>query len=261
MTTLPAAAHTPVLSRRQRLTAMTEQTPVVVFRSPLTDTRMLVDWLGRHGVPHTEVILSMASWEERERFHELRALTGWETLPQVYVHGEFVGGERELYRRYPAGIPADGAALPRTPRNERATRWLGYGGVAPFALGLAAVLLAEPGPVQARAVELTLAYGAVILSFLGAVHWGRLIERGALDHNPAQAAWGVLPSILGWLTLALPAPVALVVQAVLFVQVYLVDRRLLRGEPAAGPYLSLRGRLTGLVASLLLVTWVAGAMA
>jgi hypothetical protein len=51
------------------------------------------------------------------------------------------------------------------------------------------------------------------------------------------------------------------VQLVLFVQVYLVDRRLLRGEPFAGPYLRLRGRLTGLVASLLLGTWVAGALA
>jgi glutaredoxin len=260
MTTLTATEPTSRPSRRQRLLAAAGQDTVVVFRSPLTDTRTLIDWLRRHGVPHTEVTLSMASWEERERFQELRALTGWETLPQVFVRGELVGGERELYRRYPAGIPVDSAALRQSTRSERASRWLGYGGVAPFALGLAAVLFAEPGVVQDRVIELTLAYGAVILSFLGAVHWGRLLERGALDHNPAQAAWGVLPSILGWLSLALPPPVAVLVQMVLFVEVYLVDRWLLRGEPGAGAYLSLRGRLTGLVASLLLGTWVAGAV-
>ncbi len=254
------AGHTPHLSRRQRLLDAANQATAVIFRSPVTDTRMLVDWLRRQGVPYAEVTLSMASWEERQRFHELRASTGWETLPQVFVRGEFVGGERELYRRFPAGVPRDATALPPPPRSERVTRWLGYGGVAPFALGLAAALLLEPGPLQERALSLTLAYGAVILSFLGAVHWGRLLERGALDHDPVQAAWGVLPSILGWLSLALPPPVAVLVQMVLFVQVYLVDRLLLRGQPSAGPYLSLRGRLTGLVASLLLGTWAAAAL-
>jgi glutaredoxin len=255
------AGHIPQTSRRQRLLDVADQATVVVFRSPVTDTRTLVDWLRRHGVPHAVVTLSMASWQERERFHELRALTGWETLPQVFVRGDFVGGERELYRRFPAGVPGDAVALRRTPRSDRAARWLGYAGVVPFALGLAALLLLEPGALQERALSLALAYGAVILSFLGAVHWGRLLERGALDHDPAQAAWGVLPSILGWLSLALPAPATVLVQLVLFVQVYLVDRRLLRGEPFAGPYLRLRGRLTGLVASLLLGTWVAGALA
>jgi len=85
-------------------------------------------------------------------------------------------------------------------------RWLGYGGVLPFVVGLVAVgLIHDPG-LRERAADLSLAYGAVILAFLGAVHWGRMLERGTLAEAPLLAVWGVLPSIVGWLTLALPSP-------------------------------------------------------
>ena len=63
-----------------------------------TDVRAMVGRLKRSGVGYREVELSMASHGDRERFHALQAYTGWHTLPQVFVAGEFVGGEPELAR-------------------------------------------------------------------------------------------------------------------------------------------------------------------
>jgi len=246
------APEAPFRNRRERLFAEADSAPVVVFRSPVTDVRALTARLAAAGVEYREVELSMASYRDRERFHALQAYTGWRTLPQVFVGGEFVGGESEL-ARHPV-LSGDRSA----PALERLLRGLGYGGVLPFALGLLAVALLRDPVLRLWAGQLTLAYGAVILAFLGAVHWGRLLERGTLPRAPLLAFWGVLPSVVGWLSLALPFAWAAPLQALLFLLVYAMDRQLLRGDPAAKAYLRLRGRLTGLVASLMLGTWAVG---
>jgi glutaredoxin len=246
--------ETPFRNRRERLFAEADSAPVVVFRSPVTDVRALTARLDGAGVEYREVELSMASYRDRERFHALQAYTGWRTLPQVFVAGAFVGGEPEL-ARHPALTGGQ-----RAPALERLVRGLGYGGVLPFALGLLAVALLDDASLRQWAGQLTLAYGAVILAFLGAVHWGRLLERGTLQQAPLLALWGVLPSVVGWLSLALPFAWAAPLQALLFLEVYLMDRQLLRGDPGAQPYLRLRGRLTGLVASLMLGTWAVGTL-
>lgn len=74
---------------------------VVVFRSGLTDTRMLLHWLQREGIDHREVTMGMGSGVERDRFHRLRGWTGWPYLPQIFVDGVFVGGADELYAHPP----------------------------------------------------------------------------------------------------------------------------------------------------------------
>jgi hypothetical protein len=175
----------------------------------------------------------------------------------VFVAGEFVGGEPEL-ARHP--LVAGGGA-PGGRGLQRLVRWLGYGGLLPFGLGLVAVALLDDPTLRERAADLTLAYGAIILAFLGAVHWGRLLEGGSLAEAPLLAVWGVLPSVVGWLSLALPFAWAAPLQALLFVEVYLMDRQLLRGERSAQPYLALRARLTGVVASLMVGTWAAATLA
>jgi len=50
-------------------------------------------------------------------------------------------------------------------------RLLGYAGLFPFFAAAAAALLGPP-PWRGAALSALAAYGAVILSFLGAVHWG-----------------------------------------------------------------------------------------
>jgi hypothetical protein len=111
------------------------------------------------------------------------------------------------------------------------------------------------------------AYAAVILSFLGAVHWGFALADSGMSLPLARQSlrWGVVPSLLGWLALMLlfagVAPwlvFALLIADLLLA--LLADGALLRQRPASGRgYLELRSRLTA-GASLALAIALAGSL-
>jgi hypothetical protein len=86
-----------------------------------------------------------------------------------------------------------------------AARWLGLAGLLPF---LATLLVALFGPLETVGLALfaLASYGAVILSFLGAVHWGFAMYAPP-DQAPAagtRLALGVLPALIAWVALLLP---------------------------------------------------------
>lgn len=199
--------------------------------------------------------MPMGSSDERDRFHALQEMTGWQMLPQVFLRGEFVGGEEELR----ASI-----SRPQTPQggSEEARdigpviRTLGYGGLIPFVGGALALWLVDgDGRVGANLQWAFLGYGAVILSFLGAIHWGRVLQPRAPDHAERLAVYGVIPSLLAWVSLALPFALAAPVQAVLFVAVYGIDRSVMRGSEIPPSFLQLRLRLTAIVVVSILIAW------
>ncbi len=126
--------------------------------------------------------------------------------------------------------------------------WLGYGGLLPFAL-TAVGTLADPARRELWQQAL-LAYGAVILSFVGALHWA--FAMGANEDRQAQPLylWSVLPALAGWVALLLPlllaqgAVLAAFLLIVAFVAHYVQDKRLERLHPLPGWYLPLRLRLS-----------------
>jgi hypothetical protein len=144
---------------------------------------------------------------------------------------------------------------------QRFATLLGNFGLLPFyALALAAWLPLDPVP--ARLIELAfIAYAAVILSFLGAVHWGLALATPQLDRTQTRHAlgWGVLPSLLGWLALllAMAGVKTWVVCLLLLVDFALcraMDGALLRLYAEAPDwYRSLRTRLTVLVLIAVLI--------
>lgn len=76
---------------------------------------------------------------------------------------------------------------------------LGYLGLVPFAF-LAFVSLLAKGALQNSLIFALLAYGATILSFLGAIHWGLALRESPMP--PAtMLAWGVIPSLWSWVAL------------------------------------------------------------
>jgi hypothetical protein len=102
-------------------------------------------------------------------------------------------------------------------------RCLGYAGLLPFAL-LAALLWTVPADWQALAAAALVGYGAVIASFLGGVHWGiagQLPQQAAKFHY----VWGVVPSLLGWVALFMPASAGLPLLGLVLTTCYLIDRR------------------------------------
>lgn len=121
---------------------------------------------------------------------------------------------------------------------------LGYGGLLPFALLTAALWALEPGHrLHSLALTGLLAYGAVILSFLGAVHWGFVLSRPSA-RAPLLLALGVVPSLVGAVTLAMRPETALVTQMIAFGAVWLYEHRVVGVEVLGKPYLDLRRMLT-----------------
>lgn len=150
---------------------------------------------------------------------------------------------------------------------------LGHAGLIPFVLGAVLVWLVTPDahPYAASALS---AYGAVIVSFLGGIHWGLAMRmpgpaQGAATapaQTPLEAqngalgtstlVWGITPSLLAWVGVLMPPHAGLFILGLAIIGCYLVDRRRypLHGVQA---WLTLRFRLTA-VASLCCFLGAAG---
>ena len=81
---------------------------------------------------------------------------------------------------------------------------LGYGGLIPF-VGLAGGALILPETMAGIAEQGLLLYAAIILSFLGGLHWGRIAAGATISATNAKDAhatswliWSVLPSLWAW---------------------------------------------------------------
>ena len=122
--------------------------------------------------------------------------------------------------------------------------WLGYGGLIPFVvLALANVFEPTYAITWTRAL---LGYGAVILSFVGALHWGFAMTHPQLQDRAHHALylWSVVPSLLGWVALLMvPKAGATLLIAGLLAH-YRQDLRLARVINLPGWYLPMRLRLT-----------------
>ena len=136
---------------------------------------------------------------------------------------------------------------------------LGVGGLVPF------VALSAPGqawlPVDAwfaplrvtlgrpslNGTEIQVAYGACILSFLGAPHWGFALG-GSPPASPRANAfrlvWGVTPSLLAWPCASTPAPLSLDALSAGLAAAMAVDLQCWRAGLVPRSYLSLRVPLT-----------------
>ena len=180
----------PATEHLDALKADAASAPVVVFASRVTDVREILDRLDAVGLEHRVVTLAMRDPAQRERFHVLEEWTGSRVLPQVFLDGHYIGGPKEFLAHPRLQGPAPAAG-----------EWLGYAGLAPFAIALAGLLFGDDASARYFSLQF-LAYGAVILSFVGAVHWGVTLTGG-----PAPARRmivSVLPALAAWAALLLP---------------------------------------------------------
>jgi len=126
-----------------------------------------------------------------------------------------------------------------------AAKQLGALGVIPF-FGLAGMALLGSGTWVDDALFALLAYGAAILSFLGGIQWGFAVS--TFDITPRQIfnrlSLSVAPSLIAWGALLLPPGMGLIVLAVSFVFVLLVDLRTVNRSGAPAWYPKLRWPLT-----------------
>ncbi|MGC6531142.1 MAG: DUF3429 domain-containing protein [Candidatus Puniceispirillaceae bacterium] len=101
-------------------------------------------------------------------------------------------------------------------------KFLGYAGLLPFVFLALASLMGLHLPF-APSQALLIGYGAVILTFVGALHWGAQMASGA----PSSWAfiWSVIPSLMGWVALMVPAGFAALIIIIGLITCWAIDRR------------------------------------
>ena len=144
-----------------------------------------------------------------------------------------------------------GPARPLAP----AVAALGYAGLLPFVAGVLGIAILD-GEARQFVVRALVAYGAVILSFLGAVHWGLLLH-AAGERSQRALAVAVLPSLVAWAALLLAERHALALLAVGFGTFWLYEHRVVGSSLLPEDYLRLRRSLSLAVCSLLALGLIA----
>jgi hypothetical protein len=144
---------------------------------------------------------------------------------------------------------------------------LGVAGLIPFfILGLGAV---GTDPLKSMAAaEALVGYGAVILAFIGGVHWGfTLGEHDTLAtggpparFTKARLTLGILPSLIGWaailLAILLHPVVSLLILAGGYIATLIMEFRAEKRDLLPGDYLALRTVLSGIALCVLIAVMV-----
>jgi hypothetical protein len=151
---------------------------------------------------------------------------------------------------------------------------LGLAGLIPFIVTGYLAVSTHGTPADMHALLALISYGAVILSFLGAVHWGfALAEPPASlaglapppsNRDPAhkpRLALGVLPALIGWVALLvallLPSPaIALGILIAGFIATNVAEQSGYRRGWVPVRYLWLRWILTVIVVAILVTVLV-----
>ncbi len=122
--------------------------------------------------------------------------------------------------------------------------WLGYGGLLPF-ISLPLLMIADHDHRVLWSDALT-AYGAVILSFVGALHWAFAMLLPELDARQQRnhLIWSVIPALIAWPSALLSLFVTTPLLIAGFIAPYLQDLRLSTLATLPQWYLPLRLHLT-----------------
>lgn len=143
------------------------------------------------------------------------------------------------------------------PRDTALVRVLGQAGLIPFVL-LAGLVWLVSAELQAWVAMALVAYAALIVSFLGGIHWGigwlasQRDQKTQRIPQPVHAQrrhflWGIMPSLLAWPGVLMPPYAGLAWLGFVLVLCYLADRRLyVRAGLQA--WLTLRFRLSSVAA-------------
>ena len=136
------------------------------------------------------------------------------------------------------------------PGNESTAKLLGYAGLIPFLTFSVGCWL--PLPFVSDSLSVLIAYAAVILAFMGAVHWGAAMSR---DNNQGYQYLlvSVVPALAAWIALMLPALAGLVILLSSFILLYLYDRAVQHSQGFPSWYIPMRTNLT-LVVTLCLAS-------
>ncbi|KAG8530897.1 uncharacterized protein KY384_004254 [Bacidia gigantensis] len=214
---------------------------------------------------------------EREKLetHPDQVSTSSSIHPVLNEHGQQGHGEEEDMM---AGIKGDIRAIKEVFAMDEVPRealYLGMAGVIPYlATSLTTVYLAwdinhadltghgfllsgQTAEAALRIVEpLQVGYGAVIISFLGAIHWGLEWAKYGGVSRYKRYAYGVLAPAVAWPTMLLPVDMALISQFLAFTLSYFADSKAVVRGWAPPWYSTYRFVLTVFVGSSIVISLI-----
>lgn len=131
---------------------------------------------------------------------------------------------------------------------------LGAAGLLPF-VGLSLAAWLAPLSWHAPLLTALIGYAAIVVSFLGGIHWGVALNNP--DVAKRHLWWGVAPALLAWGSVLLPfAELSLSALIVIQLWSWWIDRAWLTARVRGVRYLLMRTLLTA-VASLALLAAIA----
>lgn len=139
-------------------------------------------------------------------------------------------------------------------RASATAQWLCYAGLLPF-VGATLVLALGTDAWHDGALQALIGYGAVLLGFLGAVHWGLALRELPLHHRRHYFGWGVLPALAGWLALLIPPRPGIALLFAGYALQYAADRHATVQDVLPLWYERLRLRLSKVVLLSLAIAW------
>lgn len=132
-------------------------------------------------------------------------------------------------------------------------KFLGYSGLLPFVV--LTVFMCYDYNHRGMWQHFLLSYGAVILTFVGALHWSFAMTLQGLparvQHN--LFLWSVMPSLIAWFALSIPRFYGFILLAIFFVLALWRDESLVKKVIPAPWYLPLRRNLTLVAVACLFV--------
>lgn len=134
---------------------------------------------------------------------------------------------------------------------------LGFIGLVPFITGSLGIWV-TPEAWRERVLEELLTYAAIVMAFLGAIHWGLAMRaEESSEKAPIQLGLSVIPPLLGWLGLSLPVHFAVPIFLMAFGTLYYADIWAVKQGQAPVWYPALRKPLSIVVVIFLLIAWLA----
>lgn len=198
--------------------SLIDETKAVVVGSRQSDTRRIEQVLNGQFDEVSIQRLNMDNSENKSTLARLQKITGWSNLPMIFINGEMIGGEWELTSQQQLGVNTCGRST------HGFSNIIGYCGLIPF-VGLSLwYAMTKSAPQADFVLSALLAYGAIILSFVGAIHWGRSLHEPHMVKSNLLQLVSIIPTLLGWVALLVPPKAGLMILIVSFLLIYLFDR-------------------------------------
>jgi hypothetical protein len=140
---------------------------------------------------------------------------------------------------------------------EKTAKLLGYAGLIPF-------IVFSTGswfqlPIIPDSTYILTAYAAIILSFMGAIHWGVAMSSTEV-HSGKYFIASVIPGLSAWVALLMPQRYAIVLLMIGFIVLILYDWSVEKPQRLPAWYIPMRNELTLVVMICLTLTQLSYAM-